>query len=250
MDGRAGHYQSLVPVNFADDADVDSVVVGVAAVDSQIGGLSEDSLPTSVVVTANTRPEDIPVSVKLASEEKILRKFPKETALVVSSLERIREVMSKCTIKPEDLFQNSLCSTLYNHIRPVYSVRTSAGKKARKIIVALQNICLLDPRCPRNLPSVSDCDSPPAERSSAPDFLGLFTGGRVARILSDEPSAGSSPPLHSTVVQPRYGLHNFFVQYQIYSSGVPDQLYSVLQEQLLHQHKGSAEIGICKYLTD
>ena len=105
-------------------------------------------------------------------------------------------------VKPGDLFSNSLCSTLYQHIRPVYPVKTVAGKKARKIIVALQKICLEDPRCPRDLPVVSDCDSPPPAGSEAPDFLALFTGdARRTRIVSDDPTVGSSPPHHSTLMK-------------------------------------------------
>ena len=127
--------------------------------------------------------------------------------MVIASLERLRIIMESSTIQPVDLLTNSLCSTLYKHIRPLYSVKSVVGKKSRRIILALQKICLTDPRCPPNLPEVSDCESPPAA-SAVPDFLGLFTGGDRDRIMSDDP-AFSSPPLHSTVLQPRRNPSRF-----------------------------------------
>ena len=87
-----------------------------------------------------------------------------------------------------------MCSTLYNHIRPVYPANTLAGKKARRILVDLQQICLSDPRCPRDLPRVSDCESPPpVTPTPALDFLGLFNGNNRDRVMSDEPAATSPP---------------------------------------------------------
>ena len=81
-----------------------------------------------------------------------------------------------------------------------------AGKKARRILVDLQQIWLTDTRCPRDLPKVSDCESPPPETPAAAlYFLGLFIGNNSARVMSDESSA-TSPPPHSTVVQPRKNI--------------------------------------------
>ena len=130
--------------------------------------------------------------------------------MVIASLERIKIIMDSSIIKPEDLFTNSLCGTLYSSVRPVYPVSTLAGKKARRILLALQKICLTDSRCPRNLLEVSDCESPPPARPSAPDFMGLFMGGSRDRVLSDVPLAGSSPPLHSTVLQPRRNQNRYY----------------------------------------
>ena len=160
-------------------------------------------------VTADTRPEELSVSDMLANEETILRSFPKQTALVIAALERVRKIVDSCNIQPDDLFGNSLCSTLYKHIRPAYPVNTLAGKKARGLLKDLQQICLTDKICPRNLPEVSDCDSPPSKApSTAPDLLTLFTGDSRGRVLSDDPTTGS-PPLHSTVVQPRRNLPRY-----------------------------------------
>ena len=161
-DGKAGHYQSLIPS-----------------------------------VTSTSPPNPIPLSTTV--DEPTATNIDSSVALAVTA---------------NDLFFNSLCTTLYSQVRPLYSINTIVGRKARRLVLALQKICLTDPRCPRELPAVSDCESPPPEQG-APDFMALFTGVNVGggvgggmvtgvrnRITSEDPTVSKSPPLHSTAIKP------------------------------------------------
>ena len=117
-DGKAGHYQSLQPKSVAP-------IVSNTTVETSMPVLN-----ASNSVTANTNPEDIPMSAKLANEETILPTFWKDTAMVITSLERLMKITETCSIQPRDLLSNSLCNTLYTHIRPNYPMSTVAGRKA------------------------------------------------------------------------------------------------------------------------
>ena len=75
------------------------------------------------IVTASRRPDELPVSDMLANEETILRSFPDNTAMLIAALERVRKIIDNFVIKPEDLFRNALCSTLYKHVRQGHPIQ-------------------------------------------------------------------------------------------------------------------------------
>ena len=108
-DGKAGHYQSLIP-SVTSTSPPNPIPLSITVYEPMATNIDSS---VAVAVTANTTPDEIPVSVKLSNENEILLKFPKDTSMFISSLDRINTILQSNDVTANDLFFNSLCTTLY-----------------------------------------------------------------------------------------------------------------------------------------